>query len=138
MNVALALLFSFRLLLAAALPASWFEKNVTVTKKPGYVHVFWNAQEARAALGSPEKRVLLARAARRLAGTSVPADADLVKLDVVFVKERDSYGMPRWDSLERVAHLELRKGTLLEGWRDEAAVPREPALSKLFLVFDVR
>lgn len=122
---------------ADVLPAAWFEKNVTVTKKSGYVHVFWNAQEARAALTPSRRRLLLARAARHLAVSAVPADADLVKLDVVFVSERDNYGMPRWDSLEKVGHLEFRKGALLAGWKEEATVPTEPQLSRLFTVFTV-
>ena len=122
---------------APAFPAAWFDKNVIVTNKEGYVHVFWNAQEARGALTDPDKRVLLARAARRLAAEKVRAGADLVKMDVVFVRERDRYGVPRWDTLEKVAHLEFSREALLEGLK-EGAVPERAQMAKLFKVFEVR
>jgi hypothetical protein len=40
------------------------------------------------------------------------AAPDLVKVDVVFVRERDNYGLPKWDTLERVAHVELLRSRL--------------------------
>lgn len=122
---------------APAFPAAWFDKNVIVTSKEGYVHVFWNAQEAREPLAGPDKRVLLARAARKLAAEKVGAGVDRVKMDVVFVRERDRYGMPRWDTLEKVAHLEFSRGALLEGLK-EGAVPEKAQVAKLFEVFEVR
>ena len=122
---------------APAFPAAWFDKNVIVTKKEGYVHVFWNAQEARDPLAGPDKSVLLARAARWLAAEKVRAGVDRVKMDVVFVRERDRYGMPRWDTLEKVAHLEFSRAALLEGLK-EGAVPEKAQMAKLFEVFEVR
>lgn len=120
-----------------AFPAAWFDKNVIVTNKEGYVHVFWNAQEARGALTGPDKRVVLARAARRLATEKVSAGTGLVKMDVVFVRERDRYGVPRWDTLEKVAHLEFSREALLEGLK-EGVVPEKAQMAKLFEVFEVR
>jgi hypothetical protein len=120
-----------------AFPAAWFDKNVIVTNKEGYVHVFWNAQEARDPLAGPDKRVLLARAARRLAAEKVGAGVDRVKMDVVFVRERDRYGMPRWDTLEKIAHLEFSRRALLEGFK-EGEVPEKAQMEKLFEVFEVR
>jgi len=111
---------------APAFPAAWFDKNVIVTNKEGYVHVFWNAQEARDLLTGPDKRLLLARAARRLAAEKVVAGVDRVKMDVVFVRERDRYGTPRWDTL----------GALLEGLK-EGVVPEKAQIAKLFEVFEV-
>ena len=122
---------------APAFPAVWFDRNVIVTNKEGYVHVFWNAQEARGALAGPDKRVVLARAARRLAAEKVKAGTGLVKMDVVFVRERDRYGMPRWDTLEKVAHIEFSREALLEGLK-EGVVPEQAQLAKLFNVFEVR
>jgi hypothetical protein len=99
---------------AAAPYAQWFAKNTMVTDKKTYVHVFWNAQDARAAFGASDKKELAAKAAWELARTEIPekAAADLVKVDVVFVKERDNYGLPKWDTLERVAHVELLRSKL--------------------------
>lgn len=122
---------------AAAFPAAWFDKNVIVTNKEGYVHVFWNAQEARGALTGSDKRVVMARAARRLAAEKVRAGADRVKMDIVFVRERDRYGMPRWDTLEKVAHLEFSREALLEGLK-EGVVPEKAQMARLFEVFEVR
>jgi hypothetical protein len=122
---------------APAFPAAWFDKNVIVTNKEGYVHVFWNAQEARGALAGPDKRVVLARAARRLAAEKVRAGAGLVKMDVVFVRERDRYGVPRWDTLEKVAHLEFSREALLEGLK-EGVAPDQAQMARLFQVFEVR
>ncbi|MCM3876088.1 MAG: hypothetical protein NEA02_06675 [Thermoanaerobaculia bacterium] len=122
---------------APAFPAAWFDKNVIVTNKDGYVHVFWNAQEARGQLTGPDKRVLLARVARKLAAEKVKAGIDLVKMDVVFVRERDRYGMPRWDTLEKVAHLEFSREALLEGLK-EGVVPEQAQMARLFVVFEVR
>lgn len=121
----------------SALPAAWFDKNVIVTSKQGYVHVFWNAQEARGALAGPDKRALMARVARKLTGEKVRAGIDRVKMDIVFVKERDQYGMPRWNTLEKVAHLEFSRKALLEGLGEDA-VPGKEQIAKLFDVFEVR
>lgn len=120
-----------------AFPAAWFDKNVIVTSKEGYVHVFWNAQEARGPLTGPDKRVLLARVARKLAAEKVRAGVDHVKMDVVFVRERDRYGMPRWDTLEKVAHLEFSREALLEGLK-EGIVPEKAQMARLFEVFEIR
>lgn len=122
---------------ASPFPAAWFDKNVIVTKKEGYVHVFWNAQEARGPLTGPNKRLVLAQVARRLAAEKVGAGVDRVKMDVVFVRERDRYGMPRWDTLEKVAHLEFSRDALLEGLK-EGAVPEKAQMARLFEIFEVR
>ncbi len=104
----------------------WFEKNVTVTDRKSYVHIFWNAANAVASLASGDRRSFALRAARQLAASRWPAGAaaDLVKVDIVLVKERDRYGLPRWDTMKRVAHLEFSRARLL------AALPKDtPALS---------
>lgn len=94
--------------------AGWFAKNTMVTDKKTYVHVFWNAQDARAQLSGPGKRDIVIRAAAELVRTAWPkkATADIVKVDIVFVRERDNYGLPKWDTLERVAHVELLRSKL--------------------------
>lgn len=127
------------LALSSALPEAWFQKNVVATDKKAYVHLFWNAEGARAALAGKERRVLVARAARHLAAREMPkgATADLVKLDVVFVKERDGYGMPRWETLEKVAHVEFGRARLVSSLPDGTA-PTEAEIAALFTVFEIR
>jgi hypothetical protein len=91
--------------------SSWFAKNTMVTDKKSYVHFFWNAQDVREKFEGPAKKELVARAAWELVRSLYPAkaSADLAKIDIVFVRERDSYGLPKWESLERVAHVELSR-----------------------------
>ncbi len=109
--------------LAAALPAApapdwpaWFARNTVVTDKKTYVHFFWNANDVkdRFSTNGKEKDALLAEAARQLVALQYPkaATADAMRVDVVFVAERDEYGMPKWDTMKRVAHLEFSKKTL--------------------------
>lgn len=107
---------------AAATPAAaggeprwsaWFEKNTMVTEKTGYVHILWNARDAAAYLQGKEKKRRIAEAARQLVLVRYPKGSrDSVRLDVVFVEARDEYGAPKWDSLQRVAHLEFSKSRL--------------------------
>ena len=93
---------------------SWFEKNTQVTEKADYVHILWNARDANAYLQGKEKNRRIAEAARQLVLLVYPKGArDRMRVDIVFVRERDSYGMPKWDTLQRVAHLEFSKSRLL-------------------------
>jgi len=94
--------------------SSWFARNTMVTDKKTYVHFFWNAQDVREKFAGPAKKELVARAAAELVRSLYPAraSADLMKIDIVFVRERDSYGLPKWESLERVAHVELSREKL--------------------------
>lgn len=111
--------------------SAWFEKNTTVTDKKAYVHFFWNAQDVRARLQGKEREPLAAEAARQLVLRLYPkkASADLMKIDIVFVSERDGYGMPKWDTLQRVAHVECSKRKLL-------AVPASAPAAELRKAFD--
>jgi hypothetical protein len=117
--------------------AAWFEKNTTVTDKKTYVHFFWNAQDQRARFEGKGKagEPLLAEAARQLVVRLCPrtATADRMKVDVVFVAERDGYGMPKWDTLQRVAHLECSKQKLLS----LGAAPSASDLRKVFDTFEL-
>jgi len=111
----------------------WFEKNTTVTDKKTYVHFFWNAQDQRARFEGKGKarEPLLAEAARQLVVRLCPrtAAADRMKVDIVFVPERYGYGMPKWDTLQRVAHLECSRKKLL-------SLGESPGASDLRRVFD--
>ena len=117
---------------------TWFEKNTVVADKGDYVHFFWNAQDVKDQLEAPNRTSLLAQAARELAKNLTPAgaQADLMKVDIVYVAERDDYGMPKWDSLSRVAHLEFSRAKLL-------AVPvkvflgKEETIKKQFTDFEI-
>jgi hypothetical protein len=103
---------------------AWFAKNTVVTDKKTYVHFFWNANDVKDRFQSKDKDALLAEAARQLVALQYPksATADAIRVDVVFVAERDEYGMPKWDTMKRVAHLEFSKKTLSE----TAPNPSEP------------
>lgn len=94
---------------------AWFEKNTTVSDKKSYVHFFWNANDVRGRFEGKDREGLIAEAGRQLVVRMCPktAAADRMKIDIVFVAERDGYGMPKWDTLQRVAHLEGSRKKLL-------------------------
>jgi len=110
---------------------AWFAKNTTVTDKKTYVHFFWNANDVRDRFTGKAREPLVAEAARQLVARQFPARAaaDVVKVDVVFVAERDGYGMPKWDTLQRVAHLEGSRKKIL-------AVPPAAPFAELRRAFD--
>src|ERR1039458_5948624 len=87
----------------------WFKDNAMVTDKTDYVHFFWNAQDFKMNFEVKDKQARLADAALELVRRLYPAGAtaDLVKVDIVYVLERDTYGQPKRDSLQPVAHLEF-------------------------------
>jgi hypothetical protein len=117
----------------AALPwSSWFEKNTTVSDKGAYVHILWDANAVRSEFEGKDKRALIAGAARQLALLRYPktASADKVRVDIVFVTQRDGYGNPKWDSLQRVAHLEFSRKRVAEA-------PPGAKLEKAFDKFEV-
>ena len=111
----------------------WFKKNTMVTDKTDYVHFFLNAQDFKANFEGKDKKIRLSEAALELVKRLYPADAkaDLVKVDIVYVLERDSYGLPKWDSLQQVAHFEFAKskGLKLIGKKSHLT---EALLSKAF------
>jgi hypothetical protein len=106
---------------------AWFAKNTVVTDKKAYVHFFWNANEVkdRFSGNGKDREALLAEAARQLVALQSPktATADATRVDVVFVAQRDEYGMPKWDTMKRVAHLEFSRKKLSETAPD-ASEPR--------------
>jgi hypothetical protein len=114
-----------------------FEKNTMVTDKKTYVHMLWNALDVRGRFSGAGRREALAEAACELVRRLYPAkaSADLVKIDIVLVKERDGYGLPRWESLERLAHVEVSRARILEAFRDGRPAGE---LGKLFTKFEVR
>ncbi len=111
----------------------WFKKNTMVTDKTDYVHFFWNAQDFKANFEGKEKKLRLSEAALQLVKRLYPGDAkaDLVKVDIVYVLERDSYGLPKWDSLQQVAHIEFLKSKALKSTKKKKRLS-ETDLSKGF------
>ena len=93
----------------------WFKNNATVTDKTDYVHFFWNANDFKANFEVKDKSSHLADAAVYLVNNLFPAGskADLVKVDIVYVLERDSYGMPKWDTLQQVLHVEFLRSKVI-------------------------
>lgn len=101
----------------AGLPwSAWFEKTTTVSDKKAYVHFLWDANAVRGEFEGKEKLVLIAEAGRQLARLRYPAgaSADQIRVDIVFITKRDGYGSPRWDSIQRLAHLEFSRKKLSE------------------------
>ena len=117
---------------------SWFKDNALVTDKTEYVHFFWNAQDFKGNFEVKDKKIRLAEAALELVRRLYPADAkaDLVKVDIVYVLERDSYGQPKWDSLQQVAHLEFKKSKIPKVGKKKAGLTTA-ALKKVFDKFDL-
>lgn len=99
-------------------------RDVLVTPKADYVHVLWNAAARRAELEGPSARALLpalvARLASRVVAPSAPA---VVRVDVVFVRENDAYGRPRWDSVRRLARFTGKRAALSAWAASNAAGP---------------
>ncbi len=113
----------------------WFPKNALVTDKGDYVHFFWNAEDAKENFAGKDRKDRLADSALELAAKLQPAGAkaDLAKVDIVFVLERDSYGQPKWDSLQRVAHFEFSRAKALKVLNGKAAWTAA-AMKKVFTV----
>ncbi|HJT23331.1 MAG TPA: hypothetical protein VJ873_02060, partial [bacterium] len=114
----------------------WFKADpysVIVTDKGDYVHFFWNAQDFKANFEVKDKKQCLAQAALQLVTRLYPdgAKADAVKVDIVYVLQRDNYGKPNWDTLQQVAHFEFLRSKALK-----AAKPKKKlspaALQKIF------
>ena len=116
----------------------WFKDNAVVTDKTQYVHFFWNAQDFKGNFEVKDKKTRLAEAALELVKCLFPADAkaDLVKVDIVYVLERDSYGQPKWDSLQQVAHLEFKRSKMPKDGKKKAALTAA-VVKKVFSKFDL-
>lgn len=95
----------------------WFKKNTIVTDDTDYVHFFWDANDFKANFEVKDKEARLADAAVYLVKKNYPpnAKADLVKVDIVYVLERDMYGMPKWDSMQQVIHVEFLRSKIMAG-----------------------
>ena len=117
---------------------AWFKDNAMATDKSLYVHFFLNAQDFKGNLAAKDKKRRLAETAIELVKRLYPQDAqaDLVKVDIVYVLERDNYGMPKWDSLERVAHLEFLRSKILKLPPAKTGLS-EAAMKKLFDKFEI-
>jgi hypothetical protein len=115
----------------------WFKSNAMITDKTDYVHFFWNAQDFKGNFEVKDKKVRLAEAALELVKRLYPADAkaDQVKVDIVYVLERDSYGLPKWDSLQQVAHFEFSKSKALKPTKKKL-VPTDAVMKKIFDKFE--
>ncbi len=115
----------------------WFKNNAMVTDKTDYVHFFWNAQDFKANFEVKDKKTRLAEAALELVKRLYPADAkaDQVKVDIVYVLERDTYGQPKWDSLQQVAHFEFLKSKAIKSIKKKL-VFTDTVMGKIFDKFE--
>jgi hypothetical protein len=118
---------------------TWFKDNTMVTDKDKYVHFFWNAQDFKANFEVKEKKRKLAASALELVKRLYPAKAkaDWVKVDIVYVLERDEYGLPKWDSLKKVAHIEYLKSKVSQQPGMNEAALSEEFFKKTFDKFEL-
>jgi hypothetical protein len=115
----------------------WFKDNATATDKCEYVHFFWNANDFKANFELKDKNRRLSDAAVYLVKKNYPADskADLMKVDIVYVLQRDDYGLPKWDSMQQVAHFEFLRSKLIVGKKLPDFTVKSP--EKVFDKFEV-
>jgi hypothetical protein len=115
----------------------WFKNNALVTDKTQYVHFFWNANDFKANFETKDRKQRLADAAVQLVAKLYPkgSKADLVKVDIVYVLERDDYGLPKWDSLQQVVHLEFLRSRLAK--LRKVRVFTDAVIQKSFQKFEV-
>jgi len=118
--------------------ADWFKKNALVTDKKEYVHFFFNAQDFKERYQGENKNLMIAQTAAQLVAQLYPKTAvsDQIKMDIVFVTERDEYGLPKWDSLERVAHLEFLKSVVIKKGKPKKKFSGAE-ISKIFKPFEL-
>ena len=116
----------------------WFKKNTTATDKTDYVYIFWDANDFKGNFEVKDKKRRLAEAALQLVKRLYPSDAtaDLVKLDIGYILEKDSYGLPKWDSLQKVAHLEFLKSKILKQGKSPVKLS-EAVIKKMFDKFEI-
>ena len=115
----------------------WFTKNALVTDKTEYVHFFWNAQDFKQVFETKDKNRRLGDAALQLVAKLYPKDAkaDAVKVDIVYVLERDTYGEPKWDSLQQVAHFEFSRAAAKKAVKKKAL--SEAAMKAVFKKLEI-
>lgn len=79
-------------------------EGVSRTPKSGYEYVLWDV--ATADVGSSLDRNTLLICALVIACSS-QSSFPLVKVDVVKITAQDAYGKPRWDTAQRLGHIEV-------------------------------
>jgi len=116
----------------------WFKKNTTVTDKTDHVHFFWNAQDVKGNFEVKDKKQRLAQAALQLVARLYPdgAKSDEMRVDIVYVLERDTYGMPKWDSLQQVAHLEFSRSKTAKMAKNDKPLT-DAQMKKAFTKFEI-
>lgn len=94
----------------------WTAKYVIATPREAYVHVLIDAQTLHGQLEGADHHSAVALEALKLVRVfQFPKNSsDLVKLDIVYFKNRDSYGAPLWDSVVRIGHLEFSRKALAQ------------------------
>lgn len=89
-----------------------------VSDKGSYLHLLWDAFPVKKALAEEAKAKGLAPGALRrnvvkglLESVSGSYSKALkAKVDVVEFTQRDEYGLPRWSSVHKLAHFEIKLG----------------------------
>lgn len=76
----------------------------TRSAKSGYEYVLWDIAKSGSVISLDEDTLVAGAIA--LACCS-PASPSLVKIDVVKILQQDAYGKPRWDTAQRLGHIEV-------------------------------
>jgi hypothetical protein len=95
---------------------AWTDKYVIVTSKSEYTHVLIDVEPLRSTFegsGMHSAALLEVIQLTQSSGLLNPA-SDLIKVDVVAFKNRDNYGAPMWDSMQRFAHFEFSLKAILK------------------------
>ena len=82
----------------------------TMTEKPDYAYILINTLKctySESDLKNEQQLFFIATYSTILAEkyTTLP---NIAKLDIAKIKDQDSYGRPRWDTIEKIAHIELK------------------------------
>ena len=115
---------------------AWFKDgNGSFKDKVEYLYFAWFAQDARPWLEKGDTRLRFAQGAVELVSRLGPKETSgrLLKVDIAYITAKDEYGMPKWDSLKKAAHLE---GTLANV-KALAAKPQPWTAEDLRLAFPV-
>jgi hypothetical protein len=118
--------------LAAKNWANWFVDSVFIIKKKEYTYVLWDISKSEYTSADQLAEETIKYVSAKLCKDVVNQEqaSNLVKVDLVKVKEQDQYGKPRWDTVERIAHSEVECLKLREVFSQSPAAACE-AIGKI-------
>ena len=76
--------------------------GVERSEKKKYTYILWDIAASKGVIHTLSDNEALVSIASLACGK--PVVGEYVKVDIVRIKEQDSYGKPRWDTAEQIAH----------------------------------